>query len=276
MFNAMTRAEIWLQDTLEKPLSIDDLAQNLGYSASQVRRQFRHYFHTSPSAYREKRRLERAAVLLAFTPRNIAQIGLRCGYQNHSSFSRAFQRRFQLSPRNYRHAIGYVLHQQIPSRGYTTRIERSSARQAVLMRLYKSPEHLQGLGDSNYHSHQLESLQARLADSMPAVSLPDLLSEKIDALSDQALHPVRTDIGLYLETLHNMKSIPLPGPYRRVNIASRHYASTCFDDFSQLSRALTSTLLDLLHKPRGYYISGEAPIVLWQPDHLELRVPLTN
>ncbi|MCA1772402.1 MAG: AraC family transcriptional regulator [Halomonas sp.] len=50
----MTRAEIWLQDTLDKPLSIDDLAQHLGYSASQVRRQFRHYFHTTPSAYREK------------------------------------------------------------------------------------------------------------------------------------------------------------------------------------------------------------------------------
>ncbi|KPQ18960.1 helix-turn-helix domain-containing protein [Halomonas sp. HL-93] len=276
MFNAMTRAEIWLQDTLEKPLSIDDLAQNLGYSASQVRRQFRHYFHTSPSAYREKRRLERAAVLLAFTPRNIAQIAISCGYQNHSSFSRAFQRHFQLSPRNYRQAIRYVLHQQIPSHGFTTRIERAPARQAVLMRLYKSPEHLQGLGDTTYHSHQLEGLQARLADSTPVVSLPDLLSEKIDALSDQTSHPVRTDIGLYLETLHNIKSIPLPAPYRRVNIATRYYASTYFHEFSQLSRALTNTLLELLHKPKNVYISGDAPMVLWQPDYLELRVPLTH
>lgn len=276
MFNAMTQAEIWLQDTLEKPSSIDDLAHNLGYSASQVRRQFRHYFHTSPSAYREKRRLERAAVLLAFTPRNIAQIALRCGYQNHSSFSRAFQRRFRLSPRQYRQAISHVLHQQIPSRGYTTRIEQSSVRQAVLMRLYKSPEHLKGLGDSHYHSHQLESLQARLTDAMPVISLPDLLSEKIDALNDQTLHPVRTDIGLYLQTLNNMKTIPLPAPYRRVNIASRQHASTCFDEFSQLSRALTSTLLNLLHKPVGYYVSGEAPMVLWQSDHLELRIPLSK
>lgn len=276
MFNAMTRAEIWLQDTLEKPLSIDDLAQHLGYSASQVRRQFRHYFHTSPSAYREKRRLERAAVLLTFTPRNIAQIAQDCGYQNHSSFSRAFLRHFRLSPRHYRQAMGHVMHQQIPPYGYTTRIKQTPARQAVLMRLYKSAEQLQGLGDSTYHSHQLESLQARLADSTPAVSLPDLLSEKIDALSDQDAHPVRTDIGLYLETLNNMKSIPLPAPYRRINIAARYYASTCFEEFSQLSRALTSILLELLHKQKGYYISGEAPMVLWKPDYLELRVPLNK
>ncbi|WP_244511197.1 hypothetical protein [Vreelandella arcis] len=149
-------------------------------------------------------------------------------------------------------------------------------RQAVLMRLYKSPEHLQGLGDSSYHSHQLESLQARLAASTPAVSLPDLLSEKIDALNGQPPHPIRTDIGLYLETLSNIKSIPLPAPYRRVNIAVRHYASTCFDEFSQLSQVLTSALLDLMQKPKGYYISGEAPIVLWQSDYLELRIPLAH
>lgn len=87
MFNAMTRAEIWLQDTLDKTLGIEDLANHLGYSSSQIRRQFRQCFDVSPSAYREKRRLERAAVLLSLTPQNIAQIALRCGYLNHSSFS---------------------------------------------------------------------------------------------------------------------------------------------------------------------------------------------
>jgi len=101
MFNAMSRAEIWLQDTLDQSLSIEDLANHLGYSASQIRRQFRHCFNTSPSAYREQRRLERAAVLLSLTPQNIAHIAIRCGYANHSSFSRAFQRRYQLTPRHY-------------------------------------------------------------------------------------------------------------------------------------------------------------------------------
>ena len=112
MFNAMSRAEIWLQDTLDQSLSIEDLANHLGYSASQIRRQFRHCFNTSPSAYREQRRLERAAVLLSLTPQNIAHIAIRCGYANHSSFSRAFQRRHQLTPRHYRQSFSSVRHLQ--------------------------------------------------------------------------------------------------------------------------------------------------------------------
>ncbi len=50
MFNAMTRAEIWLQDTLDKPLGIEDLANHIGYSSSQVRRQFAKAstFHLAP------------------------------------------------------------------------------------------------------------------------------------------------------------------------------------------------------------------------------------
>ncbi|WP_235272561.1 helix-turn-helix transcriptional regulator [Halomonas sp. KO116] len=78
------------------------MVNHTGYSSSQVRRQFRQSFQITPSAYRKKRRLERAAVLLALTPLNIAQIAICCGYHNHSSFSRAFQHRYQLRPRNFR------------------------------------------------------------------------------------------------------------------------------------------------------------------------------
>lgn len=148
MFNAMTRAEIWLQDTLDKPLGIEDLANHLGYSSSQVRRQFRLSFHVSPSAYREQRRLECAGVLLALTPLNIAQIALRCGYLNHSSFSRAFQRRYELTPRDFRQAVKTTLHHSTLSYSFNTSIEKTSDRQMILMRLYKAPEHIKGLGMS--------------------------------------------------------------------------------------------------------------------------------
>ncbi|MDN6323379.1 MAG: AraC family transcriptional regulator [Halomonas sp.] len=40
--------------------------------------------------------------MLALTPLNIAQIALPCGHHNHSSFSGAFQRRYQLTPRDFR------------------------------------------------------------------------------------------------------------------------------------------------------------------------------
>ncbi|WP_235014754.1 helix-turn-helix domain-containing protein [Billgrantia desiderata] len=99
------RAEIWLQDHLESQQGIEDLASRLGYSTSQVRRRFKQCFGLSPSAYRDSLRLEKAARLLALTPLSIRTIASQCGYQNHSAFSRAFQRYHNQTPRQYRQAL---------------------------------------------------------------------------------------------------------------------------------------------------------------------------
>ncbi|MCP1317411.1 helix-turn-helix transcriptional regulator [Halomonas sp. 707B3] len=275
MFNAMSRAEIWLQDTLDQSLSIEDLANHLGYSASQIRRQFRHCFNTSPSAYREQRRLERAAVLLSLTPQNIAHIAIRCGYANHSSFSRAFQRRYQLTPRHYRQSFSSMRHLALPVKQFTTTIEKSRPRQAVFTRVYKAPNAISGLGNMSHHANHLPCFVAQLGHATPTVALPDLLADKVDALEAGAkVRKSRTDIGLYLAHTANTENLALPVAYRRIEIPAQHYAKTCFDDFDELSDALTSTLLQLLNQQHRFHISGESPRILWHPDHLELRVPL--
>ncbi|WGI27108.1 helix-turn-helix transcriptional regulator [Halomonas alkaliantarctica] len=274
MFNAMTRAEIWLQDTLDKTLGIEDLANHIGYSSSQVRRQFRQSFHISPSAYREKRRLERAAVLLALTPLNIAQIAIRCGYHNHSSFSRAFQRRYHCSPRYFRVMLRTKLHQPTSLHGFNTRIEKTNDRQMVLMRLYKAPEHIKGLGRESYHNMQLACLQAQLRLSKTIIVLPDILADRINALNNDSIHSYRTDIGLYLADKSNSQNIALPVPYRRVDIPTHYYASTCFDTLADLYGALTHTIMYLLSRQEACHLSGHPPQVLWKTNHLELRIPL--
>ena len=274
MFNAMTRAEIWLQDTLDKPLGIEDLANHIGYSSSQVRRQFRQSFHISPSAYREKRRLERAAVLLALTPLNIAQIAIRCGYHNHSSFSRAFQRHYQLRPRDFRQSLKSALSRSMPNPGFKTDIQKSSDRQMILMRLYQAPEHIKGLGDASYHNKQLACLQARLRLSTTTISLPDILSAKVDALNNDYFHSNRTDVGLYLEQADNAQDIALPVPYRRVDIPTHYYSSTRFGDLTDLYDALAHTIAHLLYSQDSFHVSGQPPQVLWKAHYLELRLPL--
>ncbi|MBT2788101.1 MULTISPECIES: AraC family transcriptional regulator [unclassified Halomonas] len=276
MFNAMTRAEIWLQDTLDKPLGIEDLANHIGYSSSQVRRQFRQSFHISPSAYREKRRLERAAALLALTPLNIAQIAIRCGYQNHSSFSRAFQRQYRLSPRNFRRSLKATLHSPTPNYGFNTRIEKSNGRQMILMRLYKAPEHIKGLGDASFHNPQLACLQARLRLSTTIIALPDILADRVNAINNESFHSYRTDIGLYLADTDNAKDIALPVLYRRVDIPTHYYASTCFESLADLYGALTHTIMYLLNRQYACHVSGHPPQVLWKTNHLELRIPLIS
>ncbi|WP_218314943.1 helix-turn-helix transcriptional regulator [Halomonas sp. 18071143] len=275
MFNAMSRAEIWLQDSLDQPLSIEDLARQLGYSASQVRRQFRQCFNMSPRAYREQRRLERAAVLLSLTQQNIAHIAAQCGYVNHSSFSRAFQRRYQLSPRHYRQALNDRHHLKPPLTSFTTTIKQGGPRQAVYMRIYKAAHAISGLGNRKRHTNHLPCLEAQLGGSTPAVALPDLLADKVLALdSTTKQYKLRTDIGLHIENQASTDSVALPVEYRRIDIPSQHYAVTLFDDFSELSDALTATLCQLHYHQSLYHVSGGAPHVLWRKGRLELKVPL--
>lgn len=278
MFNAMTRAEIWLQDTIDKPLGINDLANHLGYSDSQIRRLFREYFHISPSAYRDQRRLERAAVLLVLTPNNIAQVALECGYCNHSSFSRAFHKFFAVSPRDFRQTFRQTLHRQCPVSGFITRVVKKPQRQFVLQRYYKAPEQLNALGTSKRHATPLAMQAKAWENATPSIALPDLLTEKIDAhvvASSPAQR--RTDVGLYLTPQDNLPLKPsLPMPYRRIALAPRYYAITRFDDLSALSRALTHALCHLTCKATTFHVDGSAPFILWRNDSMELRLPLTS
>ncbi|MYL24427.1 helix-turn-helix domain-containing protein [Halomonas alkaliantarctica] len=277
MFNAMIRAEIWLQETIGKQISINELADHLGYSDSQVRRQFRHYFDTSPSAYRDQRRLEHAAVLLALTPKNIAQIALVCGYYNHSSFSRAFHKHFSVSPRHFRQSIRRTLQRQRPPSGFTTRIIQKPQRQFILRRYYKAPEQLKGLGTAELHTESLPSLPKTWTQTTPSIALPDLLTEKIGARVAPSAALPRTDVGFCLASQEALALKPsLPMTYRRMTLAPQHYAITCFDDFSALSHALTHALYQLLCHPTPFYISGAAPYVLWRKTSLELRLPLSK
>ncbi|MDR5898448.1 helix-turn-helix transcriptional regulator [Halomonas vilamensis] len=278
MFKAMTQAEIWLQDTIGKPLGITDLANHLGYSDSQVRRQFRECFHISPSAYRDQRRIERAAVLLALTPKNIAQVARECGYYNHSSFSRAFHKYFAKSPRHFRQVLRQALHQERPPNELITRIVNKPQRQMILQRHYNASEQFNDLGTSTLHAKPLGSIATNFEHAIPSIALPDLLTEKIDAHVIQSPPAQRrTDVGLYLTPQSDLSLTPsLPTPYRRVTLAPQYYAVTCFDELSALSRALVHALCHLTCTATPFYISGSAPYVLWRKTTLELRVPLTR
>ncbi|WP_346797942.1 AraC family transcriptional regulator [Halomonas sp. Bachu 37] len=311
MFHAMTRAEIWLQEALESPLSIDELAKHLGYSSSQVRRQFRHCFNVSPSKYREKRRLERAAVLLAYSPQNIAHIAQRCGYSNHSSFSRAFQRQYALSPRGFRQAIFSRLKNELAQTEITATIEKSRPGQALTMRLYQAPESIDELGSHTQHCNAISCFQSRLQEAVPIVLLPDALASSINAVADHAGNSAaisatnsaaaistatnstatnstatistatislstRTDIGVYVKDDSIAESIALPVPYRRQYIPSHYHASTVIQEIDQLKPVLQNLLNWILFEAKGYYLSGEPPCVLWHGNGIEIRVPLSS
>ncbi|WP_344701611.1 helix-turn-helix transcriptional regulator [Halomonas cibimaris] len=268
----MTRAEIWLQDTLCQPLSIDDLALHLGYSTSQVRRLFHHHFGSSPGTYRDGRRLERAAVLLALTLDPVADIGLACGYRNHSAFSRAFQRRYGTTPRRYRRRIRHALGQRPPGCRMPIHREKKRSHYAIMRREYKPP-HALALGSQTLHAQGLGGQGERLSAAVPGIALPDLFTARL--VPDSAFNTARrTDVGLCLLPPSAVNGLALPMPYRCVPVAAQHYATVRLSTLHQLDGAVDCLIHELMRRSSSLRISGKSPSVLWLGHELELRVPL--
>jgi AraC-like DNA-binding protein len=84
------------------PLGVDDLARAAGLSRAHFSRQFRRTFGMSPHVYLLSRRLERAAALLRYTDRPVAEICYAVGLQSVGSFTSSFGRSYGSPPAAYR------------------------------------------------------------------------------------------------------------------------------------------------------------------------------
>ncbi|MDG2405455.1 MAG: helix-turn-helix domain-containing protein [Paracoccaceae bacterium] len=87
---------------IETPLTVDDLAQQLGFSSRQIERIFARNGFESPHKYYQKLRLNRARQLIEQNRMSILEIALACGYENQSHFGRSYKKTFGLSPKDVR------------------------------------------------------------------------------------------------------------------------------------------------------------------------------
>jgi AraC-like DNA-binding protein len=85
-----------------EPLGVDDLARAAGLSRAYFSRSFRAAFGESPHAYLLSRRLERAAALLRYTDRSVADICMAVGLESVGSFTSSFKRTYGRTPTAYR------------------------------------------------------------------------------------------------------------------------------------------------------------------------------
>ncbi|WP_246552861.1 AraC family transcriptional regulator [Paenibacillus tritici] len=81
---------------------IDDIASELGISASHCYRVFRQVFGISPRVYLSEQMLHEAKVLLDDHSLSVSQISGLLGYRDIAHFSRQFKRWSSQSPREYR------------------------------------------------------------------------------------------------------------------------------------------------------------------------------
>ncbi|MDX2226279.1 MAG: AraC family transcriptional regulator [Verrucomicrobiae bacterium] len=106
---AVTRAlhfarEKWEGGVLSPP-TLEELSRASGLSRSQMHRLFVKTFGIGPQAAMSQMRLDHASSLLARGDMPIKDIATQCGYESLYSFSKAFKKFFELSPREFRRKL---------------------------------------------------------------------------------------------------------------------------------------------------------------------------
>ena len=96
------RAMLLIERNVENPISCEFIACQVRLSVRQLERLFKLELGTSPSAYAEKLRLNKAHELLRTGKEPLYQIAIRCGYKNHSHFASRFRLTYGISPSEVR------------------------------------------------------------------------------------------------------------------------------------------------------------------------------
>ncbi|BCG83598.1 GlxA family transcriptional regulator [Mesorhizobium sp. 113-3-3] len=91
-----------MEQHIEDPLPLYDIAQCVGYSRRQIERLFERHVSCSPMRYYLRLRLERAKQLIEHTDMPQLEIAVACGFASASHFSKCFRCAFGRSPAEHR------------------------------------------------------------------------------------------------------------------------------------------------------------------------------
>ncbi len=85
--------------------TLDSLASEVAMSRSRFAERFKDLVGISPMLYLSEWRLQKALALIGDTKQPIQQVATQTGYKSPSSFTRAFQDKFGMAPKEYRESI---------------------------------------------------------------------------------------------------------------------------------------------------------------------------
>ena len=93
------------QNISDRNLTLESMADNLGFNPSYLTRFFKIQTNESLMKYVDKLRMEKAKELLRTSHSNLDQILLACGYIDKDNFCRKFKRYERLTPMQYRNLL---------------------------------------------------------------------------------------------------------------------------------------------------------------------------
>ncbi len=100
----LVKAISFMEQSIESPLLLAQIADLAGLSTRQLQRLFRTELARTPEQFFVEMRLRAASDLLTHTDDSIGDIALKCGFGNQSHFARTFQTNFGQRPSDVRRA----------------------------------------------------------------------------------------------------------------------------------------------------------------------------
>ena len=101
----LVAVDAYIREHFARPITLAELTSIAGLSIAQLERQCKRIFQLTPRQMIHKARLGEASRLL-LQDMSITEIALRCGYTDHSAFSRQFRALTGFSPSQYRDSQG--------------------------------------------------------------------------------------------------------------------------------------------------------------------------
>lgn len=92
----------YVEDNIDKKITIEEMSEEVHISSVHLQRLFRHVFHMPIAEYVRSRKLHRALRLLYETDKKICDIAYDVGFEYESSFIRSFKREFGMTPSDVR------------------------------------------------------------------------------------------------------------------------------------------------------------------------------
>ena len=101
----IARARMRIRESLENPITIPQIAEDIGVSYSSFRKLFKEHTGFSPATYQQDLRLQRAKELLSTTDMSVKEIAYRLNFESPDYFSAKFKQKTGRKPselRNFR------------------------------------------------------------------------------------------------------------------------------------------------------------------------------
>ena len=108
---AILSLQHWMEGHVDRQITVKDLAARALLSDRTFLRRFKAATGSTPSAYMQNLRIEKARGLLERTRIPVSEIGWNVGYQDSSAFSRVFRATTGLTAGEYRNRFGLLARQ---------------------------------------------------------------------------------------------------------------------------------------------------------------------